>query len=786
MTEFPKYKEKDLELAAKIGKSLLEQNKELRDRNDFLEECLNVSNETVTQLKHQLQQRSDLLNTVCSLGDDYYQQEEAARNDQVVEKLQKRVRQLEDETSNLRLETSSLKEFICEVESQSQEKIEQYLKQLESANLKIHKLHSQITDKNAECSLQATEIQKLVRDINHRKSSEKMLKEATSDLSTQLHAAITAHDQLKSEILNLQEVYSDVRERLHEAEEELGNYRIKSAPHRIGSSDSLYDSLASELGGNDSGFYSTPVISARTNDSGHTSASEFYSPGSMLADEIERLKKGEIILDEYEIPSKALIDSVRSNRRLREKSPSLADELMPSGATATEGSLIAPPKLEAITEIQTPLIEQQELPGSLLAIKDQTPSSPSKAGLKSSVSSDSDPEDPELRFVEDCCRNPSTSSTTSPSLPLPAPITQKTYRDSSCSPIPALIIDWQTPISISSKSTPSGASSPQSSTTKPCGIATPSPRPPKQSTTSSSMDYDEEITPRAMNQQQPTASESHQSSSNSDSAEDMIEPPTTLSKAESNDSLNKYTGPKLGEPGKPGTRDLEFSLRKLKLRKQIERDYQRFRESRGLPPSIHGFFTNLTIEQQPPKPKKLCGPLGSQFEYLSSTPDDSKPSPIRPFIFTRNFPPVPKTAFGAAKTSTWQKQSGLTAAVPAISPSTEGIIQRAEVISPEQSKSSETTPKKFSQTTKSHNRSSLLSALGLNTLIDSDPESSTKSSSIFRSPFLFGPSYQIDREFSPPFYGASIPAIGDSLEFLHHPSSPPSQESPTTNPSTAI
>uniref|UniRef100_A0AC35FW27 HAP1 N-terminal domain-containing protein n=1 Tax=Panagrolaimus sp. PS1159 TaxID=55785 RepID=A0AC35FW27_9BILA len=759
MTEFPKYKEKDLELAAKIGKSLLEQNKELRDRNDFLEECLNVSNETVTQLKHQLQQRSDLLNTVCSLGDDYYQQEEAARNDQVVEKLQKRVRQLEDETSNLRLETSSLKEFICEVESQSQEKIEQYLKQLESANLKIHKLHSQITDKNAECSLQATEIQKLVRDINHRKSSEKMLKEATSDLSTQLHAAITAHDQLKSEILNLQEVYSDVRERLHEAEEELGNYRIKSAPHRI----------------------------------------------------------GEIILDEYEIPSKALIDSVRSNRRLREKSPSLADELMPSGATATEGSLIAPPKLEAITEIQTPLIEQQELPGSLLAIKDQTPSSPSKAGLKSSVSSDSDPEDPELRFVEDCCRNPSTSSTTSPSLPLPAPITQKTYRDSSCSPIPALIIDWQTPISISSKSTPSGASSPQSSTTKPCGIATPSPRPPKQSTTSSSMDYDEEITPRAMNQQQPTASESHQSSSNSNSAEDMIEPPTTLSKAESNDSLNKYTGPKLGEPGKPGTRDLEFSLRKLKLRKQcpkcssvlinvvgfetqkpidigkIERDYQRFRESRGLPPSIHGFFTNLTIEQQPPKPKKLCGPLGSQFEYLSSTPDDSKPSPIRPFIFTRNFPPVPKTAFGAAKTSTWQKQSGLTAAVPAISPSTEGIIQRAEVISPEQSKSSETTPKKFSQTTKSHNRSSLLSALGLNTLIDSDPESptknpesSTKSSSIFRSPFLFGPSYQIDREFSPPFYGASIPAIGDSLEFLHHPSSPPSQESPTTNPSTAI
>ena len=71
------------------------------------------------------------------MGDDYYQQEEAAQNDHAVEKLQKKVRYLEEETSNLRMETSSLKEFICEVEAQSQEKIDQYLKQLETANVKV-------------------------------------------------------------------------------------------------------------------------------------------------------------------------------------------------------------------------------------------------------------------------------------------------------------------------------------------------------------------------------------------------------------------------------------------------------------------------------------------------------------------------------------------------------------------------------------------------------------------------------------------------------------------------
>uniref|UniRef100_A0A914XS98 Uncharacterized protein n=1 Tax=Panagrolaimus superbus TaxID=310955 RepID=A0A914XS98_9BILA len=176
----------------------------------------------------------------------------------------------------------------------------------------------------------------------------------------------------------------------------------------------------------------------------------------------------------------------------------------------------------------------------------------------------------------------------------------------------------------------------------------------------------------------------------------------------------------------------------------------------------------------PPKPQRLCGPLSSQLEYLSSNPNDANvSSPSRSFMFARGFPSAPKTlALGSA----WRKPSGLTAAIPAISPSTDGILQRAEVSSPEQinSKSAETTPKRFSQT----NRSSLLSALGLNTLMDSDPESPSKNSSIFRSPFLCG-LYQADRELSPPFGGTPIAAIGDSLELLR-PSSPQGTSSSST------
>ncbi|VDM95680.1 unnamed protein product, partial [Onchocerca ochengi] len=54
-------KEKDLELAAKIGQSLLEQNHELQTKNEFLEEALNASNDMVVQLRHDLHIRSNLL-----------------------------------------------------------------------------------------------------------------------------------------------------------------------------------------------------------------------------------------------------------------------------------------------------------------------------------------------------------------------------------------------------------------------------------------------------------------------------------------------------------------------------------------------------------------------------------------------------------------------------------------------------------------------------------------------------------------------------------------------------
>lgn len=104
---------------------------------------------------------------------------------------------------------------------------------------------------------------------------------------------------------------------------------------------------------------------------------------------------------------------------------------------------------------------------------------------------------------------------------------------------------------------------------------------------------------------------------------------------------------------------------------QIEKDYEKFRAARGLPP-VKGFFTT------PPQVKtmKLCGPLSSQLEYLSKTADDETP---KLSLINRPFP-TPKTL--AFTRSTWQRASlGLTAAI--VDKRDNGVVQRNAIQSPD-------------------------------------------------------------------------------------------------------
>ncbi|TKR59629.1 hypothetical protein L596_029271 [Steinernema carpocapsae] len=466
-------KEKDLELAAQIGKSLLESNRELQDRNDFLEESLIKSNEKTAQLQHQLKQRINLLHSISDDYDDDADLTNAARERRAnLEALKRKVRHLEEDNHLLKADLVHFKNQNGALEDKEKELAEEYFRQLDSANDKISRLQSEIVMKNEECAVQSAEVEQLIKDINLRHNREKVLNEENLDLHTQLTVALEKQEQLAATVESLQERYTEVMGMLQDAEEELSNFRQRGNFYmRTTSSDSLYDSLASELEASDSGFYNTPMISARSESrqshpsnlhsemdkftGGHVSGP--LSLGAELAAQLSDpqflpsettyspLREGEVL----EVPSAVMIDIAARRSRSRSRPKSLKKE----------------PVLEVLPE---PKIEVRE---------------------------------PLPTLVE-----------------APTPIT----------PIKSLAVPVAT-------STPVAA---------PRGI--------------------------------PQFSEEETASCSSSSS---------LSKSISNESLANYEGPKMGQPGQPGTRDLDYGIRRLQLKKQIELDYQQYRRQRGLAPT---------------------------------------------------------------------------------------------------------------------------------------------------------------------------------------------------------
>lgn len=102
-------KEKDLELAAKIGQELLERNRFLDDKVTSLETQLGAANEMITQLRHELQVKTDLLhvysNTEMDLDHEASPVDFRTAN---VELLQKKIIDLEVDNRRLQEEASAV------------------------------------------------------------------------------------------------------------------------------------------------------------------------------------------------------------------------------------------------------------------------------------------------------------------------------------------------------------------------------------------------------------------------------------------------------------------------------------------------------------------------------------------------------------------------------------------------------------------------------------------------------------------------------------------------------
>ncbi|XP_053182716.1 trafficking kinesin-binding protein 1 isoform X1 [Scomber japonicus] len=266
VTRLLEEKERDLELAARIGQSLLKKNKTLSERNELLEEQVEHIREEVSQLRHDLSMKDELLQFYTSAAEESEGESTTStpvRTSEInvstptffpLDSLQKKLKDLEEENKSLRSEASHLETETISYEEKEQQLVNDCVKELRDANLQMSSLAEELARKTEDASRQQEEITHLLSQIVDLQKKAKLYAVENEELTQHLGAAKDAQRQLTAELRELQDKYAECMEMLHEAQEELKNLRNKNLPlntqrrfHSLG----LFpmDSLAAEIEG---------------------------------------------------------------------------------------------------------------------------------------------------------------------------------------------------------------------------------------------------------------------------------------------------------------------------------------------------------------------------------------------------------------------------------------------------------------------------------------------------------------------------------------------------------
>ncbi|XP_068602998.1 trafficking kinesin-binding protein 1 [Brachionichthys hirsutus] len=265
VTRLLEEKERDLELAARIGQSLLKKNRNLTEQNDYLEERVGQITEEVAQLHHELNLKDELLQFYTNTAEESEEESgsspmgkksklQTASGGFVGDTLQRKLKDLEEENLSLRSEANHLKSETETYEEKEQQLVNDCVKELRLSTLQISAIAEELARKTEDASRQQEEITHLLSQIVDLQKKAKSFAVENEELSQHLVAAKDAQRQLTAELQELEEKYSECIEMLHEAQEELKNLRNRNYPagtprryHPPG----MYpmDSLAAEIEG---------------------------------------------------------------------------------------------------------------------------------------------------------------------------------------------------------------------------------------------------------------------------------------------------------------------------------------------------------------------------------------------------------------------------------------------------------------------------------------------------------------------------------------------------------
>ncbi|NWW01649.1 TRAK2 protein, partial [Oreocharis arfaki] len=258
-------KDRDLELAARIGQALLKRNHLLMEQNESLEEQLGQTLDRVNQLQHELSKKDDLLRIVsiaseesetdssCSTPLRFNESFSVSHDPLQLDVLQDKLRELEEENLALRSKACHLKSETITYEEKEQQLVNDCVKELRQTNAQISRITEELSEKSEEVIRYQEEISSLLSqivDLQHRLKENVIEKE---ELKLHLQASKDAQRQLTAELHELQDRNAECLGMLHESQEEVKLLRSRASsvaclchPQSRGA---FPDSLAAEIEG---------------------------------------------------------------------------------------------------------------------------------------------------------------------------------------------------------------------------------------------------------------------------------------------------------------------------------------------------------------------------------------------------------------------------------------------------------------------------------------------------------------------------------------------------------
>ncbi|NXP35603.1 TRAK2 protein, partial [Leiothrix lutea] len=170
-------KDRDLELAARIGQALLKRNHLLMEQNEALEEQLGQTLDRVNQLQHELSKKDDLLRIVsiaseesetdssCSTPLRFNESFTVSHDPLQLDVLQDKLRELEEENLALRSKACHLKSETITYEEKEQQLVNDCVKELRQTNAQISRITEELSEKSEEVIRYQEEISSLLSQI---------------------------------------------------------------------------------------------------------------------------------------------------------------------------------------------------------------------------------------------------------------------------------------------------------------------------------------------------------------------------------------------------------------------------------------------------------------------------------------------------------------------------------------------------------------------------------------------------------------------------------------------